>query len=131
MEFYSYGISGMEPSLVNARLQNSIFALGIYSYVDMGIHYNGWTVSDVADYLASWGISGELAQILFDTMLEEPGVYLSYFIGYMEFMELREQAEAALGEDFVLKDFHKFLLEIGPAPVYIIEQSMADWMEAR
>ena len=44
---------------------------------------------------------------------------------------LREQAEAALGEDFVLKDFHKFLLDIEPAPFYIIEQSMADWMEAR
>ena len=43
--------------------------------------------------------------------------------------DLRETAQKALGEKFVLKDFHQFLLETGPAPFYIIEDYMRDWIK--
>ena len=44
-------------------------------------------------------------------------------------MELRETAEKELGDDFNAKEFHQFLLEMGPAPFYIIEDYMDDWMK--
>ena len=34
-----------------------------------------------------------------------------------------------LGEDFDVKEFHGFLLETGPAPFYIIEDYMEEWMK--
>lgn len=48
----------------------------------------------------------------------------SYFSGYSEIMELREQRKAALGPRFVLKDFHEQFLSYGSAPVKMIGELM-------
>lgn len=130
VEFYSYGISGLERPLADVLRWNEAASLGLYAYIDMGIHYDGWDREDTADYLAAYGIEDEeVVNEIFETMVEEPANYLSYFIGYMEFWNLRKLAEGELGDDFVAKDFHQFLLETGPAPFYIIEDHMKIWLE--
>lgn len=130
VEFYSYGISGLDKQLADVLRWNEAASLGLYAYIDMGIHYDGWNREDTAEYLASYGIMDEeVVNEIFETMVEEPANYLSYFIGYMEFWNLRKTAEKELGDAFVAKDFHQFLLETGPAPFYIIEDYMEDWME--
>lgn len=48
----------------------------------------------------------------------------SYFSGYSEIMELREQRRAALGGKFSLKDFHEDFLSYGSAPVRVIKELM-------
>ena len=48
----------------------------------------------------------------------------SYFSGYSEIMELREQRKQALGPKFVLKDFHEQFLGYGSAPVKMIKELM-------
>jgi uncharacterized protein (DUF885 family) len=48
----------------------------------------------------------------------------SYFSGYSEIMELREQRKQALGPKFVLKDFHEQFLSYGNAPVKVIKELM-------
>jgi uncharacterized protein (DUF885 family) len=48
----------------------------------------------------------------------------SYFSGYSEIMELREQRKQALGNKFVLKDFHEQFLSYGSAPVRVIRDLM-------
>ena len=99
--------------------------MGIYCMLDMGIHYEGWTLSDTYDYLNNLGVEDkELAIILFDTIVEEPCIYPQYGIGYLEIMGLRDKAEDKLGNKFVLKDFHTFILDIGPAPFPIIEERL-------
>ena len=47
----------------------------------------------------------------------------------MEIVNLRNHAKEELGEDFDLKEFHGFMIEVGPAPFYLIEERMYDWME--
>lgn len=131
VEYYSYGISGLEENLAKALSLNGAASLGLYAYIDMGIHYNGWGKKEVQAYLSSYGIqSPETASLIFETMVEEPANYLSYFIGYLEFLELRDTAKAALGDNFTLKEFHDFLLSTGPAPFDILEKYMLPWMEA-
>ena len=130
MEYYSYGISGLSGDIADLAAQNSAATLGLYAYIDMGIHYDGWELSDVKEFLEQAGVTDEeIVKEIFETMIEEPANYLSYFIGYLEFSALRDQAEKELGDAFVLKDFHQFLLETGPAPFYIIEDYMEDWIE--
>ena len=46
-----------------------------------------------------------------------PGTFLSYYVGSMEFFNLREQAEQALGQDFNLKAFHEEILRYGNVPL--------------
>ena len=48
----------------------------------------------------------------------------SYFSGYSEIMELREERKQALGPRFVLKDFHEQFLSYGSAPVKVIRELM-------
>ena len=48
----------------------------------------------------------------------------SYFSGYSEIMELREQRRAALGSKFSLKEFHEDFLSYGSAPVRVIKELM-------
>ena len=49
----------------------------------------------------------------------------SYFSGYSDIMELREQRKQALGSAFKLKDFHEQFLSYGNAPVPVIAELMA------
>ncbi|PWF41213.1 DUF885 domain-containing protein [Massilia glaciei] len=48
----------------------------------------------------------------------------SYFSGYSEIMELREERKQALGPRFVLKEFHDKFLSYGSAPVRVIRELM-------
>lgn len=48
----------------------------------------------------------------------------SYFSGYSEIMELREQRKRALGDRFNLKEFHEQLLSYGSAPVKMVAELM-------
>jgi uncharacterized protein (DUF885 family) len=48
----------------------------------------------------------------------------SYFSGYSEIMELREQRKQALGARFDLKKFHEQFLSYGNAPVRVIKELM-------
>jgi uncharacterized protein (DUF885 family) len=42
---------------------------------------------------------------------------------------LRDQAKEKLGEDFDLKEFHRFLLDYGPAPFEILEKHLNIWLD--
>ncbi len=126
---YSYDYSGMSQGVADVASINTALSLGLYAYADMGIHYDGWDRDDLAEYLLSYGIEDdEVTDEVFDALVEEPANYLSYFIGYLEFIDLKEEAQKELGDDFDIKEFHKFLLEMGPAPFYIIEDYMEEWM---
>ncbi len=127
---YSGILGGMEEELAELSGGNSAWALALSAYLDMAIHYDGWTKEDVSGFLAGYGISDESAvDELFDLIVQEPANYLSYFIGYLEILNLREKAQQKLGDDFDVKEFHEFFLRTGPAPFYIIEDYMEEWME--
>src|SRR5690606_11271847 len=50
----------------------------------------------------------------------------SYFTGYAEIYDLREQRKAELGEAFSLKDFHNRFLSYGNAPVSAIAELLRE-----
>lgn len=125
VEYYAYGIGGLEENLASVLMLNNSAILGIYAYVDMGIHYLGWDIDDVKEYLNLYGLDGEsAAQPMFEIMVEEPANYLSYFIGYMEFLNLQEAAEEAWGANYSLKKFHEAVLSLGPAPFDLLEEAI-------
>ena len=128
VEHYSYGISGIDANLAEVLRLNSASILGIYAYIDMGIHYLGWGTEQVLDFLNSYGLGNEsVVQEIFKIMIEEPANYLSYFVGYLEFLNLQEVAQNLWGKDFTLKEFHEAVLTIGPAPFYLLEEKLLEW----
>lgn len=126
-EYYSYGISGLDKTLARTLSLNSAATLGLYAYIDLSVNYDGWDSDDVQMYLSNFGFSDkDIADEIFRTMVEEPANYLSYFIGYLEFLELREKAEKICGSAFTAKEFHEIIMTIGPAPFDILEKYMTN-----
>ena len=116
-EMCSYYISPLEKPLATLMQKNSSVILGLYAYADMGIHYDGWNLEDTVDFFCSYGIEEEetIAEI-YKMILGNPANYLSYYIGYVEILELKKEFTGSQLE------FHKRLLDIGPAPFEIIQK---------
>ena len=53
--------------------------------------------------------------------------YLKYYLGAVEILELKKEAEDTLGAQFSLKDFHSYLLRTGPAPFSILHSYLPAW----
>lgn len=130
VEMYSYQLADVDSNLSKLLQLNNAITLYLYANMDIGINYDGWTLSDTRDYLADYGIDNEdSVKQVYLAIISEPTNYLKYCIGYLEFMELKKTAMESLGSNFSLIQFHKFLLDIGPAPFYIIEKYMDDWIK--
>ena len=130
VEYYSYHVAGFSENVANFLEANMAANMALYCRLDIGIHYDGWTLSDTATYLKGFGITDEkTVRLLYTTMIEEPALYPQYGIGYLEIMELKETAQSALGDSFVLKDFNTFLLDIGPAQFDIIANRLDIWIQ--
>ncbi len=125
VEYYSYYLAGFDKNVADFIVANMVTNMGIYCMLDIGIHYEGWTLADAYNYLLELGIEDkDLTTILYDIIIEEPCMYPQYGIGYLEIIKLKDKAISELGEHFVLKDFHTFLLDIGPAPFPIIQDRL-------
>ena len=104
---------------------NSIAVLGIYAMTDIGVNYYGWDVDQVEEYLYSYGLgSREAAEWTFDYVVAEPSNYLSYFVGYLEFVNLQVKAEKTWGENYSDMKFYDAVLSLGPAPFPLLEEQI-------
>lgn len=131
VEYYSYGLNnGLDADLAQVLRYNSSFTLALYAAMDIYIHYDGWSMEQIGDYLETiLGISDpEVASEVYYQIVDNPVNYLEYYVGYMEIMDMREQAEETLGNDFSALEFNRFLLDIGPAPFRVIKPYFNEWL---
>ena len=55
-------------------------------------------------------------------IVEDPANYLKYYMGYLHFLDLREEQKQREENEFDLREFHKRILEIGPCQFPILEK---------
>ncbi len=123
VENASYEWTGLDDSLARCLQLNQDVTLALYGRIDLGIHYEGWTEDDVAEFLSDYGLGdAETVHAVFRAIVSDPASYLPYCIGYMEFKELRDNTEEIMGDDFNLKEFHQCILNIGPCSFDILEK---------
>ena len=122
--------NGLSPALGELLARNASATLGLHALMDINIHYYGWDREQVASYLEQFFDirGGGVADALFDAMLSSPANYLEYYVGYLEILNIRQQAEETLGDRFEAKEFHRFLLDIGPAPFTVIRPRFQTWL---
>lgn len=128
-EIYSYSLAGTGDDITRINELNKTYTFAIYCLTDIGINYEGWDYNETMKFLSGIGLGKEDSNTIYETLVEEPALYLAYYVGYLEFMELRAAAEEALGDDFSLKEFHTFLLQTGPAQFEIIRDRMESWID--
>ena len=118
MSYYLAPLSKTEASLLQ---KNSSVILGLYALADMGIHYDGWSVTDTVRFFSDYGINDANAvQSVYKLIIGSPANYLKYYIGYLKFYELKKEMADALGNQFSQKEFHRAVLDVGPAPFEIV-----------
>ena len=129
-ELYSYTLPASTNNNLNLLMQANYEAiLMLYSKVDLGINYYGWTLDDTMKFLTKYGFTDQsVAKEMYESMIAEPCNYPKYSIGCIAFMELKSTAQTALGDKFNAKDFHKFLMDLGPIQFDIIEQKLQIWI---
>lgn len=124
-EMLSYYYIPIPTEQATILQKNASMILGLYALADMGIHYDGWTLTDTITFFQSYGITDvETIQSIYQLILSDPANYLKYYIGYVEFLELKKEAITDWGEDFTQKRFHKAVLDIGPAGFDVLHDSL-------
>lgn len=120
-EMMSYYLAPLPKTEASLLQKNSSVILGLYALADMGIHYDGWSVTDTVRFFSDYGINDPNAvQSVYKLIIGSPANYLKYYIGYLKFYELKKEMADALGNQFSQKEFHRAVLDVGPAPFEIL-----------
>ena len=97
--------------------------------VDPGIHLFGWTREEAIDFMME---SGRFAEARGDEMVDRiailPGQLTAYDSGGLEILALRNEAEAALGAEFDIREFHDKVLENGTVPLAQLRSHIEAWI---
>ena len=98
--------------------------------VDTGMHYKRWTREEAMDYMKSvTGMSDTEVRVEIERYIVWPGQALSYKVGMIKILELRERAMKELGDKFNIKDFHSAVLDHGNPPLFIVEEMVEKMIE--
>jgi len=104
---------------------NRNMQLCLYALLDIAIHYDGATLSQVQQVLASLGIENEeTARNVYDYIAEEPSNYLKYYLGYLEILRLKDEATTLWGENYSDLRFHTFFLDRGPSDFTTLSEAL-------
>lgn len=132
VEDYSYSLAGLDKNLAELLQNNLIATLCVYGNIDLGVNYYDWDKEKASTYLTELGITDEASiNAIYNAIVAEPCNYLKYIVGCLEIKEMKQKAEEALGDKFVLKDFHTFYLNMGPTQFNILNTYLDQWIQER
>jgi uncharacterized protein (DUF885 family) len=120
-----------DPMQDFGRLQNEMLRAARL-VVDTGAHAKKWTREQMIEYmLANNPMKESEAVKEVERYIDNPGQALSYKIGMIRILGLRERAQRELGPGFDLRDFHDAVLKNGAVSLTILEQLVDDYIAAR
>ena len=96
--------------------------------LDTGVHHKRWTREQMVAYFRAHSSSDEPSiQSETDRYIAWPAQALTYKVGEMKLIELRQRAQAALGPRFDLRAFHDLVLGSGPLPLEVLQARVEAW----
>ena len=96
--------------------------------VDTGIHEVGWTREQALEYFKAHAPQASVAEV--DRYISWPGQALSYKMGQLEILELRNEAEKKLGTKFDVREFHDVILRDGVLPLEMLGEQGKKYISA-
>lgn len=122
-EIWSYQYMGLDENVSHLLQLSSSVTLGLYATLDLKIHQEGWSMEQARDFLLKYGIQDEEAITqMYQAIVAEPANYLKYYIGYLEFLTLKEQAKETWKDKYTDKKFHEYILTMGDAPFAVLQK---------
>lgn len=115
-EIYSYRYTGASDTEVNILQNNAIATHCIYALCDIGIHKNHWDFTTLSTFLSQHGYVGEENTTrIYQSVIDSPGSYIPYAIGYLQLEELRKKFSSDM-------EFHTYVLNMGPTSFDVLEK---------
>ena len=97
---------------------------------DTGLHWYGWSRAQAeACFIENTALSPLNIETEVTRYIGWPGQAVAYKVGELKILELRGEAENALGADFDLRAFHDHLLGEGSMPLSTLQARMRQWVE--
>ncbi len=125
IESYGYHYAPADADLTRLLWLNRSVNLCIYSLLDVGVHYYGWSLENAAQYLKPFGITDNaIVQEIFQAVVEAPANYLRYYLGSLNFTQLKKEMQKQEGQKFELQEFHRRVLEIGPVQFPVLKKHL-------
>jgi uncharacterized protein (DUF885 family) len=120
-----------DPYSDYGRLQDEMLR-AIRLVVDTGFHYKKWSRQQVVDYFHEHsGIDEVEVQSETDRYISDPAQALSYKVGQLKILELRERSQKELGARFDIRGFHDTILDAGALPLDVLETRVNEWVASR
>ncbi|WP_336946779.1 DUF885 family protein [Asaia sp. HN010] len=99
--------------------------------MDVGIHWKNWSRDQALSCLRdNTALAEKNIQNETNRYISWPGQALGYKIGELTILDLRHQAETALGSKFDERRFHDLVLDEGAMPLALLRERVKDWIEA-
>jgi uncharacterized protein (DUF885 family) len=120
-----------DPMQDFGRLQNEMLR-ACRLVVDTGAHAKQWTREQMIAYMTSNNpMTVEDATKETERYIDNPGQALSYKIGMIKILDLREKAKRELGAKFDIRDFHDVVLKNGAVPLPLLEDLVDGYVAAK
>jgi uncharacterized protein (DUF885 family) len=117
-----------DPYSDYGRLQNEMWR-AVRWVVDTGVHSKHWTRQQMVDFFhAHTAMDDQNIETEVDRYIAWPAQALSYKMGQMKILELRQRVQKELGAKFDLRAFHDAVLDQGPLPLDILETKINAWI---
>ncbi len=122
---YSYFLKDKKE--IQYMQMDNILSYCMYAFADLQIHYNGWGVDELADYFGQFFYEEAArgnAEIIYDTVIGDPGMFLPYSVGLYKMWKYYEDTKETLGNKFNLKEYNKVVLDAGECPMAVLEEQI-------
>ena len=132
LALYEYAIANSTDADF-IEIMEYLYANELSSYLlevrlDLGIHYQGWTVKDVANLMSSLGYSSSSAESIYRLIIETPVTYNAYGYGKLMFYNLHQEAKKVLGVHYDEVEFNAMLLSKGWTNLGELENTYNEYM---
>ena len=108
---------------------NQLVGYLLYTYVDYGIHVEGWDTAKIKNVMDSLGFNGDAAGDLYKTLIEMPAGYAAYGYGMSFMLDLHVDAQKSLGALYDEIEFNKVVLSHGWCSLGELEKVVNEYVE--
>ena len=100
--------------------------------VDTGMHAKQWPLEQSIAYMTA---NTPMATADIERQIKRyyvlPGQALSYKVGMLTILELRQHAEEQLGEDYDIREFHDAVLKNGAVPMQVLAEVIDAYIKSK
>jgi uncharacterized protein (DUF885 family) len=130
---YGYAETDMLPEINEFMRIMDVETYMAIIIADIGIHYEGWSLEDFSDYMTEIGFTmgPDDMENQFKQLQANPCAFEPYYVGYLQILDLRLQAEKELGDKFDEIEFNRVILDCGNMPFTVVEKQVASYIEEK